>query len=122
MKNSSILKSLVLVKTTAKRTGMALLLEFATFSRTVGEKGSTARAEDTTPAPIQDSWLTAITRINQNEANFTAVVSMATGGVWQATDSNEQTCRCSGRTRCDPLPTVFLAGPLSPRIGEMETA
>jgi hypothetical protein len=115
VKNNSILKSLVLVKT-------ALLLGFATISLTVGDKSSTARAEDPTPAPIQGSWLTAIARINQGEANFTAVVSMPTGGVWQATVSNEQTCRCSGRTRCDPLPTVLPAGHLSPRISEMETA
>jgi len=90
MKNKSILKSLVLVKTNAKRTVMALLLGFTTFSLAVGGMSSTARAEDGTPAPIQGSWLTAITRINQAGADFTAVVSFAAGGVWQATGSNDR--------------------------------
>jgi hypothetical protein len=90
MKNKSILKSLVLVKTNAKRTVMALLLGFTTFSLAVGGMSSTARAEEGTPAPIQGSWLTAITRINQAGADFTAVVSFAAGGVWQATGSNDR--------------------------------
>ncbi len=90
MKNNSILTSLVLLKTNAKRTVMALLLGFATLSLAVGSMSSTARAEDPTPAHVQGSWLTAITRINQGGANFTAVVSMAAGGVWQAMGSNDR--------------------------------
>jgi hypothetical protein len=90
MKNNSSLKSLVFVKTNPKRTVMALLLGFATFSLAGGGMNSTARAEDRTPAHVQGSWLTAITRINQSGANFTAVVSMAAGGVWQATGSNDR--------------------------------
>jgi hypothetical protein len=69
----------------------ALLLGLATFSLAVGGMSSTARAEDDeTPARVQGSWLTAITRINQVGANFTAVVSLAEGGVWQATGSNDR--------------------------------
>ena len=90
MKNNSILNSLVLVKTNAKRTVIALLLGFATFSLAVGGLSSTARAEDGTPAPVQGSWLTAITRINQVGANFTALMSLSAGGVWQATGSNDR--------------------------------
>jgi hypothetical protein len=90
MKNKSILKSLILVKTSAKRTVMALLLGFATFSLAGGGMSSTARAQDGTPAPVQGSWLTAITRINQVGANFTALVSLTAGGVWQATGSNDR--------------------------------
>jgi hypothetical protein len=90
MKNNSILNSLVLVKTNAKRTVMALLLGFATFSLAVGGMSSTARAQNGTPAPVQGSWLTAITRINQVGANFTALMSLSAGGVWQATGSNDR--------------------------------
>jgi hypothetical protein len=90
MKNNSISKSLVLVKTNAKRTVMALLLGFATFSLAVGGMSSTARGQDGTPAPVQGSWLTAITRINQVGANFTALMSLSAGGVWQATGSNDR--------------------------------
>jgi len=90
MKNNSIANSFVLVKTNAKHTMMALLLAFATLSLAVGGLSATARAEDGTPAPVHGSWLTEITRINQRGANFTAVVSMAAGGVWQATGSNDR--------------------------------
>jgi hypothetical protein len=90
MKNNSIFKSLVLAKTNAKRTVTALLLGFATFSVAVGGMSSTATAQDGAPAPIQGSWLTAITRINEVGADFTAVVSLAAGGVWQATGSNDR--------------------------------
>lgn len=69
---------------------MALLLGFATFSLAVGGMSSTARAQDGTPAPVQGSWLTAITRINQVGADFTALVSLSAGGVWQATGSNDR--------------------------------
>jgi hypothetical protein len=90
MKNKSILKSLVLVKTNAKRTVMALLLGFATSSLAVGGLSSIARAQNGEPAPVQGTWLNAITRINQVGADFTAVVSLAAGGVWQATGSNDR--------------------------------
>jgi hypothetical protein len=99
MKNNSILKSLGLLKTNAKRTVIALLLGFVTFFLAVGGMSTTARAQDGTPAPVQGSWLTspvqgswltAITRINQVGADFTAVVSLAAGGVWQATGSNDR--------------------------------
>jgi hypothetical protein len=90
MKNNSIWESLILVKTNAKRTVMALLLGFAALSLAVGGMSSTARAEDQTPTPVLGSWLTAITRINQSGANFTALVSFAAGGVWQATGSNDR--------------------------------
>jgi len=84
MKNNSILNSLVLAKANAKRSGMALLLGFATLAA-----GSTARAQGGTPAPIQGTWLQTVTRINQGGATFTATVSFAGGGVWQATGSND---------------------------------
>jgi hypothetical protein len=88
MKNNSIMKSLVSVTTKSKRNLMALLLGFATLA--LGGMSSTARAEEPTPAPVQGAWLNAITRINQSGANFTAVVTMAAGGVWQATGSNDR--------------------------------
>jgi len=86
MKSNSISKNLVLVK--RKSTMMALLLGLATVSLAVGGMSSTAKAED--GAPAQGSWLTAITRINQVGANFTALVSVSAGGVWQATGSNDR--------------------------------
>ena len=89
MKNNSILNSLVLAKANAKRSGMALLLGFVTFSLAVGGMSSIARAQDATPAPVQGTWLNTITRINQGGATFTALVSFAGGGVWQATGSND---------------------------------
>jgi hypothetical protein len=90
MKNNSILNSVVLAKANAKRSGMALLLGFATFSLAVGGMSSTARAQDGTSAPVQGTWLATITRTNQGGANFTAVVSWAAGGVWQATGANDR--------------------------------
>ena len=89
MKNNSILNSLVLRKSNAKRTVMALSLGLATFSLAVGGMSSIARAQDAAPAPVQGTWLNTITRINQGGATFTAVVSFAGGGVWQATGSND---------------------------------
>lgn len=90
MKNNSILKSFVLVMTNTKRTVIALLLGFATFSLAVGGMSSTARADDRAPAPVEGSWLTEITRINQAGADFTSVVSLAAGGVWLATGANDR--------------------------------
>jgi hypothetical protein len=89
MKNNSILRSLALVKTNAKRTAMALLLGNAALFLAMGMT-STARAEDGTPAPVQGTWLHTITRINQGGATFTAVASFAGGGVWQATGENDR--------------------------------
>jgi hypothetical protein len=89
MKNNSILNSLVLRNSNAKRTVMALSLGLATFSLAVGGMSSIARAQDAAPAPVQGTWLNTITRINQGGATFTAVVSFAGGGVWQATGSND---------------------------------
>lgn len=51
---------------------------------------SIASAQDGTSAPAQGSWFTTITRINQVGANFTSLVSMTAGGVWQATGSNDR--------------------------------
>ena len=90
MKNNSILNSLVLAKANAKRSGLALLLGFATLSLAVVGMTSTARAQEGTPAPVQGTWLTTVTRINQGGANFTALVSFAGGGVWQATGANDR--------------------------------
>jgi hypothetical protein len=90
MKSNSILKSLVVVKTNTTRTVMALLLGFGTFSLDVGGMSSTARAEDGTPSPVQGSWLTTITRTNQVGVSFTALVSFAAGGVWQATGADDR--------------------------------
>jgi hypothetical protein len=80
VKHSSILKSLLLMKTSAKHPVMALLLGFATLSMAVGGMSSTARAEDGTPTPVQGSWLTTITRTNQVGVSFTALISFAAGG------------------------------------------
>ena len=90
MKHKSISRSPVVVSTSAKRTMMVLLLGFVTLSLAVGGMSSTARAQDGSPAAVQGSWLTAITRINQVGANFTALVSLSAGGVWQATGSNDR--------------------------------
>lgn len=51
---------------------------------------ATASAQEGTSAPVQGSWFTAITRINQTGANFTSLVSITAGGVWQATGSNDR--------------------------------
>jgi hypothetical protein len=90
MKHNSISKSLVLVKTNAKRLVMALLLGFATLSLAVSGMNSTASAQNGTPANVQGTWLTAITRINQVGQDFTALMSLSAGGVWQATGANDR--------------------------------
>ena len=88
MKNNSISKILVLVKTNGSRKAMALLLGFATLAMAVGGMSSSARADDGSPA--QGSWLTAVKRINQTGHDFTAVVSLTAGGVWLATGSGDR--------------------------------
>ena len=90
MKNNSILNSLVLVKTNAKRKVMAFLLGFATLSLAVGGMTLTASAEDSTPAPVQGAWIYTITQINNGGFIFTAVASFAWGGVWQATGEHDR--------------------------------
>jgi hypothetical protein len=90
MKNTSISKSLVLAKTNADRTIMTLVLSFTTLALVVGGMSTTANAQNGAPAAVQGSWLTAITRINQVGANFTALVSLSAGGVWQATGYNDR--------------------------------
>jgi hypothetical protein len=90
MKNNSILNGLVLVKTNGKCPVMTLLLGIAALFLAVSGMGSTARAQDGPPAPVQGTWLNTITRINQGGATFTAVASFAGGGVWQATGENDR--------------------------------
>ena len=95
LKESSMLhipvfEGLVLVKSNAKRTVMALLFGLATFSLAVCGMSSTAKAQEAAPAPVQGTWLNTITRINQGRAIFTAVASFVGGGVWQATGENDR--------------------------------
>ena|SRR5271165_1566596 len=101
MKDKSISRILVLVKTSGRRRAMALLLGFTTLAMGLGGMGSSAKAQDESSrssvraqdgisAPIEGTWLTAITRINQTGADFTAVVSLTAGGVWLATGSNDR--------------------------------
>jgi len=90
VKNNSILNSPVSVKTNTKRPVMTLLLGAAALFLAVGGVSSTARAQDGRPTPVEGTWLNTITRINQGGATFTAVVSFAGGGVWQATGSTER--------------------------------
>ncbi len=90
MKNNSMSNTLVLVKTNAVRQVMALLLSFATLSLAVVGLISTATAQAGSPAVVQGTWLTAITRINQIGQDFTAVVCLSAGGVWQATGYNDR--------------------------------
>jgi hypothetical protein len=90
MKRESISKILVSLKVNGRRRAVTLLLGFATLATAVGGMSSSLRAQDGSPAAIQGTWLTAITRINQTGANFTAVVSFAAGGVWQATGANDR--------------------------------
>jgi hypothetical protein len=90
MKHNAISRILVSVRANGRRKAMVLLLGFATLAMAVGGMNSSASAQDGSPAAIQGSWLTAITRINQTGANFTAVVSMTAGGVWLATGSNDR--------------------------------
>jgi hypothetical protein len=40
-------------------------------------------------APIEGSWIFAVTRINDLSASFTAVASFTAGGVFLATGSND---------------------------------
>jgi hypothetical protein len=90
MKHNSIFKNFVVQKTNAKQTVMALLLGFATFSLAVPGMSSAARAQEGTPAPVQGTWLTTITRTNQVGVSFTALISFAAGGVWQATGADDR--------------------------------
>ena len=88
MKNNSISKILVSVRTNGSRKAMALLLGLATLALAVGSMSASAKADDGSPA--QGSWLTAVKRINQTGHDFTAVVSLTAGGVWLATGSGDR--------------------------------
>jgi hypothetical protein len=88
--HNSILTNLVLVKTNAKRTVTALLLGFATFSLAVGVMNTTARAQDSRPAPVQGTWIMQVHRVKQN-ITFTALQSFTAGGVTLATGTVDRT-------------------------------
>jgi hypothetical protein len=90
VKNNSIPNSPVSVKTNTKRPVMTLLLGATALFLAVGGVSSTARAQNGTSTPVEGTWLNTITRINQGGATFTAMVSFAGGGVWQATGSTER--------------------------------
>jgi len=62
----------------------------AEFSLAVSGMNSTASAQNGAPANVQGTWLTAITRINQVGQDFTALMSLSAGGVWQATGANDR--------------------------------
>jgi hypothetical protein len=69
-----------------------LVLALAVVALGIGGIGSTARAQDEgsgLSAPIEGSWIFAVTRINNPSASFTAVASFAAGGVFLATGSND---------------------------------
>jgi hypothetical protein len=87
MKNNSILNSLVLAKANTKRTALALLLGFATFSLAVGGMTLTARAEDEKPAPIEGAW---ISTIEIPGLSFTTLASFSAGGVFFGTGSHDR--------------------------------
>ncbi len=91
MKNNSIVKSLFLAKANAKRTMMALLLGFASFSLAVGGMSSTATAQTDSSRNIEGTWLFTITPSPDSGAvPFTAVASFTAGGVFLATGSNDR--------------------------------
>jgi len=90
VKNNSISKVLAPLEANVRRKVTALLLSFATLAMAVGGMSTSAKADDSSPAPAQGTWLTAITRINQVGQDFTALVSMTAGGVWLATGSNDR--------------------------------
>ena len=91
MKNNSKLKSLVLVKTNAKRTVMALLLGFATLFLAVGGMSSIATAQTDSSGDIEGTWLFTITPPpDSGAAPFAAVASFTAGGVFLATGSNDR--------------------------------
>jgi hypothetical protein len=90
VKNNSFSKVLAPVKANLRRKAMAFLLGLAVLALAVGSMSTSAKADDSSPAPAQGTWLTAITRINQVGQDFTALVSMTAGGVWLATGSNDR--------------------------------
>lgn len=65
-----------------------IFMAVTTLALAMGGMTSTATADDGSPA--QGTWLTAITRINQVGQDFTALISLSAGGVWQATGSNDR--------------------------------
>lgn len=75
-----------------KRNLGVLALASAVVALGIGGITSTARAEDEgsgLSAPIEGSWIFAVTRINDLSASFTAVASFTAGGVFLATGSND---------------------------------
>ena len=78
-------------KNTAHR-ATSLVIASALMVLGIGGMSSTARAEDERSglsAPIEGSWIFAVTRINNLPASFTAVASFTAGGVFLATGSND---------------------------------
>jgi hypothetical protein len=75
-----------------KRKFGVVVLASAILALGVGGIRSTARAQDEgsgLSAPIEGSWIFAVTRINNLPASFTAVASFTAGGVFLATGSND---------------------------------
>lgn len=75
-----------------RRHAGALALASAALVVGIGGTCSTASADDEglgLAAPIEGSWIFAVTRINNLPASFTAVASFTAGGVFLATGSND---------------------------------
>ena len=77
-------------KTGMKRKVGALVLAAAVLYIGSVSQPASAQSGSGFEAPVEGTWLNTITRINQGGATFTAVVSFAGGGVWQATGSTER--------------------------------
>src|SRR5437763_8166467 len=77
-------------KTGMKRKVGALVLAASVLCISSVSQPTSAQSGSGLGAPVEGTWLNTITRINQGGATFTAVVSFAGGGVWQATGSTER--------------------------------
>ena len=89
MKNNSISKILVSVKTNGSRKAMALLLGFATLAYRRG-RHELEVPELMTVHPPKVSWLTAVNASTKPERLHRRRVSLTAGGVWLATGSGDR--------------------------------
>jgi hypothetical protein len=73
------------------RKASALLLGVITLAVVIAGANGTAVAQPTgLSAPIEGSWISAVTGIQNPAVSFTTLVSFAAGGVFLATGSNDR--------------------------------
>jgi hypothetical protein len=82
-------QNLISVRTKVKHHAGALLVGFTVLALVVAGISPTARAQGDVFAPLEGSWIFAITRTQDLAASFTSLTSFTAGGILLASGSND---------------------------------